>query len=214
MAQVPPDRPAKDINVNHDPAMNTEQPQDSEKRADAIEGDRNGGLEEGSVVERIRDILVGSQIRDYDGRLQRIDERLTKEATEARASLQRRFDSLETFLKSEVESVSKRLNAEESENRTAIEKLGHDLSETVKTFESKIKNLHDYAREIHDLHRQLLEQSKALSAELKEKHEQMQADLNRNAEQIRTSMLGRQALAEVLREMAERVKNDSRLPGT
>jgi DNA repair exonuclease SbcCD ATPase subunit len=193
--------------------MNTEQPQDSQKRADATESDRNGGLEEGRVVERIRDILVGSQIRDYDGRLQRIDERLTKEATEARASLQRRFDSLENFLKSEVESFSKRLNAEQSEYGAAIEKLGHDLSETVKAFESKIKNLHDYAREIHDLHRQLLEQSKALSAELKEKHEQMQADLNRNSEQIRTSMLGRQALAEVLSEMAERVKNDSRLPG-
>lgn len=194
--------------------MNAEQPQDSQKRADATEENRDGRIEEGGVVDRIRDILIGSQMRDYDGRLQRIDERLSREAAEARASMQRRFDSLENFLKSEVESASKRLNAEQSEDHTAIEKLGHDLSETVKAFESKIKNLHDYAREIHDLHRQLLEQSKALSVELKEKHEQMQADLNRNAEQIRTSMIGRQALAEILSEVAQRVENESRSPST
>jgi len=194
--------------------MNAEQPHESQKRADATEENRDGRIEDDGVVDRIRDILVGSQMRDYDGRIQRIDERLNREAAEARASMQRRFDSLENFLKSEVESVSKRLNAEQSEDRTAVEKLGHDLGEMVKAFESKIKNLHDYAREIHDLHRQLLEQSKALSVELKEKHEQMQAELNRNAEQVRTSMIGRQALAEILSEVAQRVKNESRSPRT
>jgi uncharacterized phage infection (PIP) family protein YhgE len=194
--------------------MNAEQPQDSQKRAGATEDDRDGRIEEVGIVDQIRDILIGSQMRDYDGRLQRIEERLSREAAEARASMQRRFDSLENFLKSEVESASKRLNAEQSEDRAAVEKLGHDLSETVKAFESKIKNLHDYAREIHDLHRQLLEQSKALSVELKEKHEQMQADLNRNAEQSRTSMIGRQTLAEILSEVAQRVKNESRSPST
>jgi len=194
--------------------MNAEQPQDSQKRADATEENRDGRIEDDGVVDRIRDILVGSQMRDYDGRIQRIDERLNREAAEARASMQRRFDSLENFLRSEVESVSKRLNAEQSEDRTAIEKLGHDLGEMVKAFESKIKNLHDYAREIHDLHRQLLEQSKALSVEVKERHEQMQAELNRNAEQVRTSMIGRQALAEILSEVAQRVKNESRSPST
>jgi len=194
--------------------MNAEQPQDSQKRADATEENRDGRIEDDGVVDRIRDILVGSQMRDYDGRIQRIDERLNREAAEARASMQRRFDSLENFLRSEVESVSKRLNEEQSEDRTAIEKLGHDLGEMVKAFESKIKNLHDYAREIHDLHRQLLEQSKALSVEVKERHEQMQAELNRNAEQVRTSMIGRQALAEILSEVAQRVKNESRSPST
>jgi hypothetical protein len=83
-----------------------------------------------------------------------------------------------------------------------------------KAFELKIKNLDEYAREIHDLHRQLLEQSKALSAEVKEKHEQTQAGLIRQAEQIRGSMIGRQALAEILSEVAVLLKNEPRPPGT
>jgi hypothetical protein len=194
--------------------MNAEHLQELQKHENAAEERRDGRIEEGTIVDRIRDILVGSQIWEYEGRLQRIDERLTREAVEARASVQKRFESLENLLKGEVESVSNRLNAEQSERRTAIEKLDHDLSETAKAFESKIKNLHDYAREIHDLHRQLLEQSKALSVELKEKHEQMQADLNRKAEEIRASMIGRQALAQLLNEVAQRMKNESGSPST
>jgi len=53
-----------------------------------------------------------------------------------------------------------------------------------------------------------------LSAEVKEKHEQTQAGLNRQAEQIRGSMIGRQALAEILSEVAGLLKNEPRRPGT
>jgi hypothetical protein len=195
------DRLANDLKANHDTAMNAEQFQELQKGEKPTDEDRNGRTEESGIVDRIRDILIGSQMRDYEGRLHRIDERLSQEAADARADAQKRFESLEGFLKGEVDSVSNRLNAEQSERRTAIEKLGRDLGETAKAFEAKIKNLDDYAREIHDLHRQLVEQSKALSVELKEKHEQMQA-----------SMIGRQTLAEILSEMALRIKNESRSP--
>jgi phage host-nuclease inhibitor protein Gam len=201
------------LNANRYIAMNAEQTQELQKREEPTEEHPNGGAEESGIVDRIRDILIGSQMRDYDGRLQRLDERLSKGTAEARAEAQKRFESLENSLKGEVESLSNRLNAEQSERRAAIEKLGHDLAETAKAFESKIKTLGDYAREIHDLHRELVEQSKSLSTEVKEKHEQMQAGLNRETEQIRGSMIGRQALAEILSEVALRIKNESRSAG-
>jgi hypothetical protein len=193
--------------------MNGEQVQESQKRENASEEDRNGRTEESGIVDRIRDILVGSEMRDYDGRLQRLDERLAGEAAQARAEVQNRFEALENSLKGEVESLINRLNAEQAERRTAIEKLGHDLAEAAKAFELKINNLSEYACEIHDLHRQLLEESKALSTEVKEKQEQMQADLNRQAEQLGGTIIGRQALAEVLSDVALRLKNEPRPPG-
>jgi uncharacterized phage infection (PIP) family protein YhgE len=205
---------ANDLNTNHRNTMNGEQVQESQKQENAGEEDRNGRTEDTGIVDRIRDILVGSQMRDYDGRLQHLGERLAGEAAQARTEAQKRFEALESSLKGEMESLTNRLNTEQSERRTAIEKLGHDLAETAKAFELKIKNLDEYAREIHDLHRQLLEQSKALSAEVKEKHEQTQAGLIRQAEQIRGSMIGRQALAEILSEVAVLLKNEPRPPGT
>jgi methyl-accepting chemotaxis protein len=189
--------------------MNGEQVQESQKRQDASEENGNGRTAESGIVDRIRDILVGSQMHDYDVRLQHLDERLAGEAAQARLEVQKRFEALENALKGEVESLTNRLNAEQSERRTATEKLSHDLAEAVNAFELKIKNLAEYAREIHDLHRQLLEESKALTA----KQEQIQAGLNRQAQQIGGTMIGRQTLAEVLSDVALRLKDESRPPG-
>lgn len=171
-------------------------------------------IEEAGKVDRIRDILFGSQMRDYDGRFQRLDERLASEAAEARSEVQKRIEGLENFLKAEVQSLTNRLNVEQSDRGSAIEKLAHDLAETARTFESKIKNLDEHtARELHDLREQLLAQSQALGAEIKDKHDQMKAGLNHEAEQIRNAMTGRESLAEMLSEVALRLKNEFRVPG-
>jgi DNA anti-recombination protein RmuC len=196
--------------------MNGEQAQETETemRNDTGAEERNGGIEESGKVDRIRDILFGSQMRDYEGRFQRLEERLGRESAESRADVQRRLEALENFLKGEVESLKNRLHAEQSERGNTSEKLGHDLGEAAKALELKIKYLDDHAsREIHELREQQLEQAKALSAEIKEKHEQMQAGLNREAEQIRGAMTGREALAEMLSEIALRLKNEFRVPG-
>lgn len=204
---------ANDLNATDRNTMNGEQAQESQKREDASEENHNGRTAESGIVDRIRDILVGSEMRDYEGRLQCLDERLVGEAAQAHAEVQKRFEALENSIKGEVESLINRLNAEQSERRTAIERLGHDLAEAAKAFELKINNLAEYAREIHDLHRQLLEESKALRTEVQEKQEQMQAGLSRQAEQFGGTIIGRQALAEVLSDVALRLKSEPRPPG-
>jgi hypothetical protein len=192
--------------------MNAEEVHEPNRQEDAE--NRNGGIDESGKVDRIRDILFGSQMRDYDGRFQRLDERLTREATDARADMQKRLEALENFLKGALESVSNRLNTEQSERGNAIEKLTRDLGETARTLELATKNLGEHTGgEIHALRQQLLDQSKALSDEIREKHGQVQADLGREAEQIRGAMTGREALAEMLSEVALRLKNEFHVPG-
>ena len=65
----------------------------------------NGTLDESQNVDRIRNILFGSQMRDYDGRFQRLEERLVRDAAEVRSDLQKRLEALEAFMKGEVESL-------------------------------------------------------------------------------------------------------------
>jgi hypothetical protein len=171
-------------------------------------------IDEGGKVDRIRDILFGPQMREYDSRFQRLDERLTREAGEARYEIQKRIEALENFLKSEVQSLTNRLNVEQSDRNRAVERLLRDVADITQTFEGKIRNLDEHtAYELHQLREQLLEQSKALSAEIKEKHDQMKAGLDHEAEQIRGAMTGRESLAEMLSEVALRLKNEFRVPG-
>ncbi|MDQ6622964.1 MAG: hypothetical protein M3Y86_05700 [Verrucomicrobiota bacterium] len=195
--------------------MNATEMQEASAQENNPPADRNGGgLDESAKVDRIRDILFGSQMRDYDGRFQRLDERLAREAAEARAEVQKRIDALEGFFKGELESVRSRLANEQSERGQAVEKLARDLAETARAFEAKIHSLGEQSgRELQDLRQQLLNQANALGAEIREKHEHMQAGLSREAEQIRSAMTGREALAEMLSEVALRLKNEFHVPG-
>ncbi len=193
--------------------MNPEQTPDPAIRVNFNPDNRPEEGEEAGKVDRIRDILFGTQMRDYDGRFQRLDERLGREAAEARGEVQRRIEGLETFLKAEVQALTNRLNVEQSDRVSAIEKLAQDLANTARALEGKIKGLDDQtARELHTLREQLLEQSKALNAEIKDKHDQMKAGLDQEAEKIRNAMTGRESLAEMLSEVALRLKNQFHVP--
>ncbi len=175
---------------------------------------RNGHIDESGNVDRIRHILFGSQMRDYDGRFQKLEERLARDAEDLRNDVQKRLDGLEGFMKGEVESMVNRLKGEQSERAHALEKLSRDLVETARGIELKIGNLDGQtAKDLRDLRQQLLDQSKALSAEIKDRHEQLKTGLNNEAQQIRGAMTGRESLAEMLTEVALRLKGEFRVPG-
>jgi hypothetical protein len=201
-----------DSHAKRTKAMNAQPVHESETHENVET--RNGAIDESGKVDRIRDILFGSQMRDYDGRFQRLEENLAREAAAVRADVQKRLESLENFMKGEVASITNRANTEQSERCAAIEKLGRDLAETAQHFDGRIKSLGEQtANEIRALRQQLLDQSKALGDEIREKHDQMKAGLDREAEQIRGAMTGREALAEMLSEVALRLKNEFRVPG-
>ena len=179
----------------------------------------NGRVAESDNVDRIRNILFGSQMRDYDDRFQKLEERLGRDAAEVRSELQEKVQALEAFIKGEAESARNRLNAEQSERCRAIENLAQEMSDTVRGLELKINNLdNQVAHDIGALREQILGQSKALSAELNNKNDETYHPdvvdraiqrFEREAGQIREAMTGREALAEVLTELALRLKNES-----
>ena len=178
------------------------------------QGMANGTIDESQNVDRIRNILFGSQMRDYDGRFQRVEERLTREAEELRADLQKRLEALEAFMRGETQSLAHRLETEQAERSQATERLGRDLGETARHFEEKITKLDgQMAKEVRELRQQVLDQSKALSAEIKDKFDQLKAGLEHEAKEIRGAMTGREALAEMLSELSLRLKNEFKVPG-
>ena len=124
----------------------------------------NGRIGESANVDRIRSILFGSQMRDYDGRFHKLEERFAREAGEVCSEVQRQLQALEAFMKGEAESMANRLRTEQSERGQAIEHLAHEMTETARGLELKINHLDtQMASDIRELREQLLEQAKALS---------------------------------------------------
>lgn len=64
-------------------------------------------------VDKIRDILFGSQMKDYETRFNRLEETLLSQTSDLRESTRKRLDALENYLRKELESLQSRLKAEE-----------------------------------------------------------------------------------------------------
>src|SRR5271166_3526494 len=103
----------------------------------------NGEIREGANVDKIRDILFGSQMRDYEKRFARLEERLAKASDALRDDLKKRFDSLESFVQQETEALSQRLKTEKSERLEALKELTRETRDSSKSLEKKLSQLEE-----------------------------------------------------------------------
>lgn len=168
----------------------------------------------GGNVDKIRDLLFGAQMRDYDKRFARLEERLLKESGELREETRQRFDALESFLKNELAALSDRIKSEARQRDERDDELSRQLQDTAKNIERKFGQFDDQtAQAQRELRQQLLEQSKALSEEIRRKHDELAAKLAREADELRNEKTDRAALADLFTELALRLNNQFRLPG-
>src|SRR6266545_6724972 len=89
--------------------------------------------DEATNVDKIRDILFGTQMRDYDTKFSRLEERLAKEAGDLRDDVKRRLASLESYFKGELGAVAEQVRVEREERTPAIKALASELKEHIKS---------------------------------------------------------------------------------
>ena len=164
-------------------------------------------------VDQIRDIIFGSQMRDYESRFQRLEERLLNELTTMRHETGNRVDALESYMRSELDALNNRLGKERDEREADDKELSEDLKKLSKELMRKLSHLDDsVASQNRDLREQLLTQSKSLSADINSTREQLNSALVQATNELQHSKTDRASLAELLSEMALRLKDEFPLP--
>lgn len=173
----------------------------------------NGELREGANVDKIRDILFGSNMREYEKRFARLEEKLTKSSEALREDLKKRFDSLETYVRDEMESLSQRLKAEKAERSESIKELTRESRDATKSLEKKASQLEEQLSEAQaDLRGRILDQSKSLTNQIQKTREEVEASLEHEAEVLRNDKTDRAQLADLFTELALRLKDELELP--
>lgn len=168
----------------------------------------------GGNIDKIRDILFGVQMRDYDKRFSRLEERLLKESADLRDETRKRFDTLEQYVKQEVKALVERIAAEKSQRSEDVKELERGLKDLTRNFEKKSAQIEEsVAHGQSELRQKLLDQSKNLSDEIRQKYEELTALLEREADDLRGEKTGRAELAALLSEVAMRLNNEFSLPG-
>lgn len=183
--------------------------------AAADAGDRPPATEAGSSgsIDKVRDILFGNQVREFERRFMRLDERLAKEISDLKADIKSRLDALELYTKKEVESLVEQNKTEHADRLDASASLSRELNETGKSLERRILTLDEQlSKGQRELRQQMLEQDHRLTDEIRRQADEILTALSREAQELRSDKADRATLASLLTEMALRLTNDFHLP--
>jgi hypothetical protein len=186
-----------------------------ERKMAAHENPSSGNSEtpEGANVDKIRDILFGSQMREYEKRFTRLEEQVAKSLDSIREDVKKRVDSLETFTREEVDSLGQRIKNEKGERVEGLKELTAELRGIAKSLEKKLSQLEEQVAEGQgDLRTRILEQSKSISNEIDKMKKEISAAIDREVQTLRSEKTDRAALADLFSEVALRLNNEFTLP--
>ena len=107
-----------------DPAMNESQPES---------------------LDKVRDILFGSQMRAVESRLQGMEERLRREHESMRSDFDRQNESLDSLIRSEVQGLTERLSAERIKRTEELKGLAAEIKEAIRELEKRHVKLEEDA---------------------------------------------------------------------
>ncbi len=187
--------------------MNTPAPKPSEPSSRGGPAGKAGddGQENPANVDKIRDILFGSQMRDYEKKFRRLEELQAKEAADLREEIKRGLAMLEAFVKRELGAMTDQLKHERSERAEADKEFTREFREHVKLWEKwGAQRDEQGAQGQRELRQQLLEEAKRLSEQMEQGQKGLAAALDQQAQEMRASLTDRLALADLFAEVSLR----------
>ena len=200
----PEQRKANDKSTS--PVVNDGEAQSQPTNAAGVEPDLGN-------IDKIREILFGGNMREYDRRFSRVEEQLVKESLELREDTRKRFEALEAFIKAELAALIDRLQAEQRTRDDAVSGLWRGLHESSQALSAKLGEAQEQTARAHsDLRQQILSQSKDLNDEMRRRQDEITALIQREVADLNHGKTDRSSLATLLTEMAMRLNNDLKLP--
>lgn len=181
---------------------------------DSAQGQFMGELMGTGSLDKVRDILFGANMRDYEKRFSRVEERLLKESTDLKNDMKKRFDALEAYVKKEIESLNDRIKSEHDERAENGKGLAQEFKDLGKNLDKRITQLDDQVNKgQRELRERMLEQTKSLSEESQQHYQELSLTLEKAIRELRNDKTDRYALASLFTELAMRLNNQLKVPG-
>jgi hypothetical protein len=167
--------------------------------------------EQPESLDKVRDILFGGQMRAVEGRLQALEERLLHEQAQMRTDLGKQLAGVEAEARRELQALADQLAADRAKRTEEFKALSADLREALRSLEKRHVKLEEMGgaadAEIRD---SILEQSRAVSAQIERLSQRITADLNREVAGLRHDKADVTALVSVFSDMAGRLGSSIR----
>jgi hypothetical protein len=165
-------------------------------------------------VDKIRDILFGSHMRDYETRFTHLEETLAEGLAEIRETAAKRLEAIETYIRNEFETLQARLKGERDDRSNCFKQLTRDLDEMSEGLNRRISEIDEQALHAQrQLRLDLLQVSKSFAEDLGRKQEEINLLLDRRFQELRRGKTDRAALATLFIELGMRLNDELQVPG-
>lgn len=159
-------------------------------------------------LDKVRDILFGSQSRDFEKRFARLEQHLNRELELLKDTVNRRFDTLEAYVKEEDEALRKRLGQEHQQRTTADDELTADLKALTQSLKETRQALEDQLSESEGtLRSRLLDQSNELTQAMQQQYDTLSSALDRSTDELRDEKTDRHTLADLFESVSLHLRN-------
>ncbi|SFN14081.1 hypothetical protein [Variovorax sp. OV329] len=169
----------------------------------------NGGGAEASGVDKMRELLFGNQMQDYDKRFSILEERFAQRMRDMEGESARSLTNLEATIKKQLESVAGQFREEKDLRADGDKELERNLRDHTQALEKRVSQLSDQlARQERDFTDRLSHEVQALRDEIRRRQDDSRATTERMFSELSNVKTDRNLLAGLFVEIAKCLNQD------
>lgn len=160
-------------------------------------------------VDKIRELLFGNQMQDYDRRFSVLEERFLQRLRDVESESSRSMVSLESSLKKQLESIAGQVRQEQELRSEADKELGHGLRELIQGCEKRLGQISDRLASVErEFTERLGQESQSLRDDVRRRNEDTRASIERMFSELSNVKTDRNLLAGLFVEIARCLNQD------
>ncbi len=168
-----------------------------------------GGGEAAAGVEKIRELLFGNQMSDYDRRFAALEDRIQQSIRDLETEGSRNLSGLESSMKKQLESCVNQLREEKDLRTEADKELERDVREQSQSLDKRLGQLSDQmARLEREFADRLGHETQELRDEIKRRNDDMRQTIERMFTELSSVKTDRNLLAGLFVEIAKCLNQD------
>ena len=147
-------------------------------------------------VDKIRELLFGNQMQDYDRRFAVMEQRFLQKVRDLEAESARALQSMESSVKKQLESIAGQVRQEQDLRAEADKELGRGLREQIQGLEKHLSKVADQLASVdRDFAERLGHESQTLREDIRRWNEDTRATIERMFSELSNVKTDRNLLA-------------------
>jgi Skp family chaperone for outer membrane proteins len=161
-------------------------------------------------VDKIRDLLFGNQMQDYDRRFSKLEERFLQRFRDVEAENARTLSAFESNAKKQVDSLAGQFREEKDQRADADKEIERNLREQTQALEKRVRSMSDQLSQLErDMADRITQELQSVHDEIKRKNEDMRLAVERMFSELSNVKTDRNLLAGLFMEVAKCLSQDA-----